>query len=93
MDRSGILTCVVGLLLMVIFFVSMSRRSHYPKVEYKILHQYRDGKGRPVFEVQANDYNEASRAVEGWTYPGGVMWIVSRTGTNQWKIYLEDYHK
>jgi hypothetical protein len=62
-----------------------------PRVEFKVLKQYQDWNCRPVYEVQANDHREATRMIEGITYPGDVNWVATRTAPYRWTIHVEGF--
>jgi hypothetical protein len=61
------------------------------RVEFKVLKQYQDWNCRPVYEVQANDHREATRMIDGITYPGDVNWVATRTAPYRWTIHVEDF--
>jgi hypothetical protein len=62
-----------------------------PRVEFRVLRQYQDWKCRPVYEVLANNHKEATRMIEGITYPGDVNWVATRTKPYHWTIHVEDF--
>ena len=65
---------------------------HSLPVETKVTHETMDEKGYPVIHVQAANYREASRPVEGTTYPGDVSRSVVKTGKHKWEIRVEEWN-
>lgn len=91
-NHQDVLSCLVALLAVIIGFGPlMSPVGRQRTVEYKVLSRETDGKGRPVFWVQANNDVEARQVIELRTYPGNVFWVCENHGGNKWKIYVEDY--
>jgi len=61
-------------------------------VETKVLRTEQDAQGRPVIVMQAANYKEAARPIEGTTYPGAVYRSVEKTNNKyEWKIKVNDF--
>lgn len=57
--------------------------------KFKVKSTRMDERGRPVIIVQANNYHEAAKPIEGTTYRGG-HWEINKTGENEYTIHAED---
>lgn len=49
-----------------------------------------DRRGRPVIHVQADNYIDAAKPIEGTTYPGNVYRRVGAKGGREWEIRVAD---
>jgi len=60
-------------------------------VRRRIISQAEDNQGRPVFLVEAQNFREAGRFVDGWTYPGDCSWKIQSQGNHEYKIFVSDW--
>jgi hypothetical protein len=71
--------------------VGLSRGAKPNRVTYEVLREYQDLRCRPVLKVRAPSSRDASRAIDGITYPGNVSWEVESLGNHEYLIRVRDF--